>query len=106
MQRNFNVYKGLQRPLAYKGFQGKFIYWGIGSVLCGLLIGAITMAVFSMLLGVLLLAGCIGGGLFYTLSMQKKGLHDKTRCSGVVFFHQHRIVPGFKRVAYVEKFNL
>jgi len=101
MHRSFNVYKGLERPLVYRGFQGKFIYWGIGSVLVGLLIGALTMAIFSMLLGVLLLAACIGGGLMYTLSIQKKGLHNKNRSAGSVFIHQTRIVSGFKAVCHV-----
>ena len=101
MQRSFNVYKGLERPLVYRGFRGKFIYWGIGSVLVGLVIGALTMAIFSMLLGILLLAACIGGGLMYTLSMQRKGLHNKSRSTGSVFFHQSRIVSGFKTVCHV-----
>lgn len=82
MERTYNVYKGLQKPLVYKGFAGKFIYWGIASLLSGLVLGALVMALFSMLLGLIVLASCVGGGLYYTASRQKKGLHQKTRSSG------------------------
>jgi hypothetical protein len=96
--RQFNVYKGLQKPLVYRGFHGKFIYWSIGSLLCGLVLGALTMALLSMLFGVLVMAACIGGGLFYTAGKQKKGLHDKTRSSGH-YLHQSKI----KILPYVQK---
>ncbi|HMI04860.1 MAG TPA: hypothetical protein VK541_20395 [Pedobacter sp.] len=82
MERVYNVYKGLQKPLVYKGFAGKFIYWGIACLLAGLVLGSLVMALFSLFLGVIVLAGCTCGGLYYTASQQKKGLHQKTRCSG------------------------
>lgn len=81
--RRFAVYKGLERPLIYKGFRGKFIYWGIGAVLSGLVLGSVTMAVVNMWLGALVLVGCIAGGLVYIASRQKRGLHDKTRHRGI-----------------------
>lgn len=98
MSTAYNVYKGLQKPLVYKGFSGKFIYWGIASLLAGLVLGALTMALFSLLLGVVVLAGCIGGGLLYTASRQKKGLHDKSRANG----HYH-IPSRFNPKCYVKK---
>ena len=92
MERTFNVYKGLQRPLVYRGFSGKFIYWALASVLCGLVLGALTIALFSMLFGVLVLAACIAGGMYYTLSEQKRGLHQKSRSKGIIH-HQSQINP-------------
>jgi hypothetical protein len=100
--RSFNVYKGLQKPLTYKGFSGKFIYWGIACLLAGLVLGSVIMAVFSMLLGVFVLAACIGGGLYYTAAQQKKGLHQKTISKG----HYHmtsRITRLNPRKNHVEK---
>ena len=79
MAKKFAVYKGLQKPLVFKGFQGKFIYWGVGILLGGLVLGAITMALVNMWLGALVLAGSITGGLLYLAGKQKKGLHSKTR---------------------------
>lgn len=81
--RKFAVYKGLQRPLIYRGFRGKFIYWGIGAVLSGLVLGSVTMAVVNMWLGAIVLVGFIAGGLVYIASRQKRGLHAKTRHRGI-----------------------
>lgn len=81
--RRFAVYKGLERPLIYKGFRGKFIYWGIGAVLSGLVLGSVTMAMVNMWLGAIVLVGFIAGGLVYIASRQKRGLHDKTRHRGI-----------------------
>ena len=99
MGRSFNVYKGLQKPLVYRGFSGKFIYWGIASLLLGLVLGALSIALFSMLFGVVIMAACIGGGLYYTLARQKQGLHQKSRATGQYHFQSkinHRNLHGKK----------
>ena len=86
MERTYNVYKGLQKPLVYRGFAGKFIYWGIASLLAGLVFGALAIALLHMLLGVFVMSFCIGGGLLFTASQQKKGLHQKSRSTGIFHF--------------------
>lgn len=87
MARQFQVYKGLQRPLVYRGFKGKFIYWGIGALLAGLVMGALTMALVNMWLGMIVLIAGIAGGLIYIAKKQGKGLHVKTNSKGI-FIHQ------------------
>lgn len=79
MAKHFAVYKGLQKPLVFKGFQGKYIYWGVGILLGGLALGAVTMSLVNMWLGAIVLAGSITGGLLYLAGKQKKGLHSKSR---------------------------
>ncbi|MEZ2338409.1 plasmid transfer protein [Mucilaginibacter sp. RCC_168] len=79
MARKYPVYKGLQRPLIFKGFKGKFIYWGIASLLAGLVFGALTMSLVNMWLGAMVLIGFIVGGLLFTAGKQKGGLHSKSR---------------------------
>ena len=79
MARKYPVYKGLQRPLIFKGFKGKFIYWGLASLLTGLVFGALTMSLVNMWLGAMVLIGFIVGGLLFTASKQKGGLHSKSR---------------------------
>jgi hypothetical protein len=101
MQREFDIYKGLQKPLQYKGFRGKFIYWGIASLLSGLLFGAIIMATVNILTGVLVLAIIVCGGLAYTANQQKNGLHRKTRSSGHYLFQSkinHRLYAKKERI--------
>lgn len=87
MGRQFQVYKGLQRPLVYRGFKGKYIYWGVGTLLAGLVLGALTMALVNMWLGLIVLIAAVAGGLVYIAGKQKKGLHLKTRLTGI-FIHQ------------------
>jgi len=89
MAKKFAVYKGLQKPLVFKGFQGKFIYWGVGILLGGLVLGAITMALINMWLGALVLAGSITGGLLYLAGKQKKGLHSKSRSREILIHPAH-----------------
>jgi hypothetical protein len=89
MPRKYAVYKGLQKPLIFKGFKGKFIYWGIGFLLAGLVLGALTMSLINMWLGAFVLAGCVVGGLFYTASRQKNGLHVKTRSRNIYILNHY-----------------
>jgi len=86
--KRFPVYKGLQKPLIFRGFRGKFIYWGIGSLLAGLVVGALTMSLVNMWLGAILLVGCITGGLLFTASKQKHGLHSKSRANKIYIINQ------------------
>lgn len=78
MARRYAIYKGLQKPLVYRGLKGKFIFWGIGALLAGLVFGGLTIALVNMWLGALVLIGCIVGGLLFIAGKQKKGLHSKS----------------------------
>ncbi|WP_262246524.1 DUF4133 domain-containing protein [Parapedobacter soli] len=86
MIRYFSIYKGLQKPLVYRGFKGKFIGWGIASLALGLVGGGLTGALTNMYLGGLVTILAIAGGLTFTFHRQKNGLHDKTRHKGI-FIH-------------------
>lgn len=94
MARHFSVYKGLQKPLIFRGFKGRFIYWGIGSLLAGLVLGALTMSLINMWLGAVVLAGCVTGGLLYTAHKQKQGLHSKPRSGTILILKPH----GLKKI--------
>jgi len=86
MARKFPIYKGLQKPLEFKGLKGKYIYWAVGSLLAGLVLGALTMSLVNMWLGAIVLVGSITGGLVFIASKQKQGLHSKAS-SQSVFIH-------------------
>ncbi|WEA01730.1 plasmid transfer protein [Mucilaginibacter sp. SJ] len=83
MARKYPVYKGLQKPLIFKGFKGKFIYWGIGALLAGLVFGALTMTLINMWLGAVVLISIIVGGLLYIAGKQKDGLYSKQRNAAI-----------------------
>ncbi|TDS06585.1 DUF4133 domain-containing protein [Sphingobacterium paludis] len=88
--RRYAIYKGLQRPLVYRGFKGKFIGWGIGSLVLGLVGGGLLGALSSMYLGAVVTLAVIAGGLTFTFQRQKGGLHVKTR-STALFVHQAKL---------------
>lgn len=87
MKVAFNVYKGLQKPLVFKSFKGQYIYWGVGSILVGLLLCMILSSLLGLFAGILILVFVTGGGLCYTAIQQKKGLHTKAKHPGI-FIHQ------------------
>ncbi|MEH3115743.1 plasmid transfer protein [Pedobacter terrae] len=89
MERLFPVYRGLQRPLTYKGFKGRFIYWGIGVLLLSLVIGALTMALINMYVGAVIMLSLMIGGFYYIGMCQKRGLHHKTRATGIFLQTSH-----------------
>lgn len=95
MARQYNIYRGLQKPLIYKGFQGKFIGWGIGSLVISLVAGGVIGSLTSMFLGGIITVGGFIGGLVLTAQQQKKGLHFKTRHVGVFVFGN-----DFKKLRY------
>jgi hypothetical protein len=70
--RRYKLYKGLQRPLTYKGFKGRFIYWGLGMLLLSLVSGALLMAIISMYIGAIVMIGMLISGFFWIGSRQKK----------------------------------
>jgi len=96
--KTYNVYKGLQKPLVFKGFKGKYIYWGIGSLVTGLVVGAVFIAIVNMVFGILALVLVSIGGIFYTSAKQKQGLYSKKRHKGLY------IIPSrFKYANYGKK---
>jgi hypothetical protein len=96
-KRVFNVYKGLQKPLVFKGFKGKFIYWGIASVVSSLIIGGVVGTLVNGILGAVAMIICIIVGYLLTAIQQKKGLHNKSRSRGIF------IVPNNWDYGYKKK---
>lgn len=80
---SYNVYKGLQKPLIFKSFKGKYIYWGLGTLVLSLSMGIIMIVTVSLLVGAIVLIGGMCGGLFFIAQKQKKGLHNKQKQKGI-----------------------
>ncbi|MFL0137689.1 DUF4133 domain-containing protein [Tenacibaculum maritimum] len=86
------VYKGLQKPLVFKGIKGKFIYWSAGGILTSFFLSF----GFNYLLGAfpaLLIAMCLIGGLMFYVNKKQKneGIYSKDKTFGVI-----RINPTYK----------
>jgi hypothetical protein len=94
----FPLYKGLQRPLVFKFFRGRFIYWALGSLVAGIISGGIISAVVSSLAGFITLLAVSIPLLMYTVNTQRKGLYSKRKDRYVCM-----IAPRFKISNHVKK---
>jgi hypothetical protein len=87
--QDYPVFKGLQRPLEFLGFQGRYIYWAAGTAggaIVGFIIGYVAIGfIAALVLCTLILA--FGGVM--TFLKQRKGLHSKNEENGV-FVISHR----------------
>lgn len=84
--QDFPVFKGLQRPLEFLGFQGRYIFWAAGTA-AGSIIGFIIgymVAGFFVGLGILTVALGFGGVMIFI--KQRKGLHSKVTDKGIFIF--------------------
>ena len=81
--QDYPVFKGLQRPLEFLGFQGRYIYWAAGTAggaIVGFIIGYVAIGfIAALVLCTLILA--FGGVM--TFLKQRKGLHSKNEENGV-----------------------
>jgi hypothetical protein len=88
----FAIYKGLQRPLVFKMFKGKFIYYAAGVLVSGIIIAGLITAIISSIVGLVVLFILTVPGLLYVINQQKEGLHGKKR-ERAIFIHK----PVFRK---------
>lgn len=75
----YKIYKGLQRPLVFKIFKGKYIYWALGSIVAGVVAGGAASMTISSIAGAVTMVLVAIPLLFFTISKQKEGLYTKTK---------------------------
>lgn len=92
MAKEYQIYKGLQRPLVFKMFKGRFIYWAMGSLVGGIVAGIAIGAVISSFSGLIAMLVVSLPLLLFTIEKQKKGLYDKKADHAVfIISPRHRI---------------
>ena len=90
--QEYAIYKGLQRPLVFKMFKGKFIYYAAGVLVGGIIIAGLITAIVSSIVGLVALFILTVPGLLFVLNKQKEGLHGKKR-EKAIFIHK----PVFRK---------
>lgn len=75
----YKIYKGLQRPLVFKIFKGKYIYWALGSIVAGVIVGGAVSMIISSVVGAMAMVIVTIPLMLYTISRQKEGLYSKTK---------------------------
>lgn len=88
MEEKHRLYKGLQRPLVFKTFKGKFIFWAAGSLAAAVFGAGIVSSVVNSFAGIVTLVLIAIPSLLYTISEQKKGLYRKKRDEGIFIIQQ------------------
>ncbi len=92
MPAAYKLYKGLQRPLVFKMFKGRYIYWAAGGLVGSVGLGIILAATISSIIGLLTL-GILGAvSLMWVINKQKKGLYKKNIRYGTYMMHSFKHV--------------
>ena len=99
---SYNVYKGLQKPLIFKGFKGKFIYIGGACIISALLLCAIVSTLASFMWGGITLVIVMFGGLGITSQLQRKGLHRKDKRKGI-YIVSRTFIRDRKKIKLMKK---
>lgn len=83
---DYPVFKGLQKPLEFMGFQGRYIYWVVGTV-GGAIVGfIIAYCLVGFVVGLVVLVVAISAGAALIFLKQRKGLHTKKSDQGVYIY--------------------
>jgi hypothetical protein len=84
--KKYPLYKGLQRPLVFKMFRGKFIYYAAAVVAGGVVVAGLVTAIISSVIGLIVLFATTVPGLLWVLKQQKSGLFSKKRDRCIVIY--------------------
>jgi hypothetical protein len=79
---SFEVYKGLQKPIVFKSFKGKYIYWGVGSILIALIAAMLVSSLVNLFWGLGSMSFILGAGLGFTAYRQQRG--PKKASNGII----------------------
>lgn len=83
---DYPVFKGLQKPLEFMGFQGRYIYWAAGTI-GGAIVGfIIAYCLVGFVVGLVVLVVAISAGATLIFLKQRKGLHTKKSDQGVYIY--------------------
>ncbi|MBT2621310.1 DUF4133 domain-containing protein [Chryseobacterium sp. ISL-6] len=91
-EKSFFLYKGLKKPLVFKGLKGKYIYYAGAAFAGTMILGIILSKVIGFFIGIALAFG-IGGGLMWNVfRLQKtRGLYNKTTNHNEIYIVPIRI---------------
>ena len=89
---SYPIFKGLQKPLEFMGFQGRYITWAACAVGGAILGFIIAYCILGFVVGLVVLAVSLNSGAALIFFKQKKGLHTKKEEHGVfIYACSHRM---------------
>lgn len=86
------MFKGLQKPLEFMGFQGRYITWASATVGGGILSFIIVYCILGFVAGLIVLTVTLCTGAALIFFKQRKGLHTKKEEHGVfIYANAHKM---------------
>lgn len=82
MEKDYEVYRGLQKPFTLFGLQGINVVWAGVAVIGGMIAFAATYALFNFWIGLISLIAVIGFCIMRISHHLKYGLHNKNWMKG------------------------
>lgn len=82
----YHVFKGLQRPLEFFGFRGRYLIWAAAAVAVSLLGFMILYVAVSFLVAIIVSLVSLGIGAVAIFVKQQFGLHSKKVEKGIFVF--------------------
>lgn len=96
-EESYEVYKGLQRPLVFKGFKGKFIYWMAGGVLTSFILSAAVNFFLGAFGAICFGMVSVGSVIFYINKKQKDGIYSKDKTLGIIYLETNYKAKRFEK---------
>lgn len=81
--KEFRIFKGLQKPLEFMGLQGRYIVWAAVGMMGNFLLFVIIFSIFSSTLAIILLLVSVLSTVAIISYNQKRGLYSKKRDKGI-----------------------
>ena len=95
-QPSYQVYRGLQKPLVFSSFKGRYIYWGLGTILLALITAMLISSLVNILAGLASMTMILAIGLGITAYYQQRGI--KRNFKGTALITNN---PAFGRQAHL-----
>lgn len=90
--KGYPLYKGLQKPLVFKGFKGRYIYWGMASIGINLIIGCSICLLIDKTIGLIAMALLMFSAFGFILKKQEKGLFPRKRDKkGTIYIFKNKL---------------
>lgn len=88
----YQMFKGLQRPLEFMGLQGRYITWAAVTAGVGILGFMLVYALVGFLVALAFAAVSISSGICLIMVKQRKGLYSKKSDKGIyVYAYRERL---------------
>ena len=83
---DYQMFKGLQRPLEFMGLQGRYITWAAITAAVGILGFMLVYAMAGFIIGLAFAVISISCGAGLIIVKQRRGLHTKKSDKGIFIY--------------------